>query len=475
MTFVKRAQFYWLTLFILGMALPAHAGVADDATRAWDSIRNYFSNLGWSADIAFTYDFTWLYVIAAGLLALIAYYLLAWSKVGRDPQRGQITIQYAPPVGLSPAAVRYLTAKLYDYKSFAAAIIDLAVNGKVGISTEEVHYRTEDESGYQTLYRISPSEGAASSTGLPAEEQAIMQELLATPKPLVFSDQGKGYFSDTKCRRAGAITDSIKAALVSQYGNNKCFSTNFKYVAIGLATSLVMLLGLVVYTAFYRISEPFIVYYQGSSVADNQYFDMSFYFWGTILLLFGALLLSAAITGIWRHNQSGLAIFMALLFGLPVSVCALVMLVQASVTYAIFLLGVICVNGIFIRLLPAYTPAGRVLMNQVEGFRKYLVGAHADPMTNMHAPRVTPEVFERYLPYALALEVEYQWAKQLDAGLNQVGQQYQPAWFSGAADSSVVDFTRTLSFGFAMAILSSAPHPVAQWAKERGWQLTDTT
>src|SRR6202007_113026 len=68
-------------------------------------------------------------LLASGFPVLILYYLIAWSPVGRDPAPGVIMALYEPPQNLSPAGMRYLLRMGFDNKTFAAAILDMAVRG----------------------------------------------------------------------------------------------------------------------------------------------------------------------------------------------------------------------------------------------------------------------------------------------------------------------------------------------------------
>src|SRR6185295_331034 len=86
-----------------------------------------------------------------GLMSLLAYYLWAWNQVGRDPARGTIVVQYEPPEGRSPAALRYVSRMQFDNEAFTASVINLAVHGAVKI--EEV--RQVLSSGYK-LRRLGP-------------------------------------------------------------------------------------------------------------------------------------------------------------------------------------------------------------------------------------------------------------------------------------------------------------------------------
>jgi uncharacterized membrane protein YgcG len=60
------------------------------------------------------------------------------------------------------------------------------------------------------------------------------------------------------------------------------------------------------------------------------------------------------------------------------------------------------------------TQAGRKVMDAIEGFRLYLGVAEEDRLQALYPPKKTPELFERYLPYAIALDVENAWAKRFE-------------------------------------------------------------
>ena len=66
---------------------------------------------------------------AIGGGVVVLFYLLAWLLVGRDPRRGTIIPLFAPPAGMSAAAVRFVEEMSFDDRVFAAAIVGLGVNG----------------------------------------------------------------------------------------------------------------------------------------------------------------------------------------------------------------------------------------------------------------------------------------------------------------------------------------------------------
>ncbi len=62
------------------------------------------------------------------------------------------------------------------------------------------------------------------------------------------------------------------------------------------------------------------------------------------------------------------------------------------------------------KLLPAYTPEGRRVEDEVEGLRLYLGVAEADDLQRQKQPPRTKEEFAKFLPYAVALGLEKTWA-----------------------------------------------------------------
>jgi len=68
-----------------------------------------------------------------GIIITLIYFILAWVKVGKDPEKGTIIPLYYPPEGFSPAALRYINKMGFDTKAFAASVINMAVNGYLTI------------------------------------------------------------------------------------------------------------------------------------------------------------------------------------------------------------------------------------------------------------------------------------------------------------------------------------------------------
>jgi uncharacterized membrane protein YgcG len=121
-------------------------------------------------------------------------------------------------------------------------------------------------------------------------------------------------------------------------------------------------------------------------------------------------------------------------------------------------------HGLFIWLLRAPTPAGRLVMDEIEGFKMYLDTAEQERLDQMRSPTLTPEVFESFLPYAYALGVENHWCERFTRELpeelrRQSG--YQPSWYSGQYRSmnALNHLGDNFSSSFSSAISSASSPP----------------
>ena len=110
------------------------------------------------------------------------------------------------------------------------------------------------------------------------------------------------------------------------------------------------------------------------------------------------------------------------------------------------------------------TMRGRKLLDEIIGFKDYLEIAEKDEMNLRNPPEKTPELFEAYLPFALALGVDQLWAEKFASVLAAVrqtdGATYQPAWYNGSLNTmDLSGATSQLSNSLNTAISSSVAPP----------------
>jgi hypothetical protein len=117
---------------------------------------------------------------------------------------------------------------------------------------------------------------------------------------------------------------------------------------------------------------------------------------------------------------------------------------------AIFTAGVICIFGWF---MPARTLSGARTFEKVLGFEQFLERVESDRLERIVK---TPEMFEKFLPYAMALRCEKKWVAAF-AGIAM----QPPQWYSGPYGSGFVPymFVNDLNVMSAQAssVMASAP------------------
>jgi uncharacterized membrane protein YgcG len=110
------------------------------------------------------------------------------------------------------------------------------------------------------------------------------------------------------------------------------------------------------------------------------------------------------------------------------------------------------------------TLRGRKLLDEMLGFKDFLEVAEKEELNLRNPPEKTPELFETYLPFALALGVDQQWSERFASLLASIrqpnGDPYSPAWYSGNWNSSNLSkATSGLSRGLNSAVSASVTAP----------------
>ncbi|MBW6431855.1 DUF2207 domain-containing protein, partial [Patescibacteria group bacterium] len=92
--------------------------------------------------------------------------------------------------------------------------------------------------------------------------------------------------------------------------------------------------------------------------------------------------------------------------------------------------GIISIFGL---MMPARTEKGVLIKEHVLGFKEYMKMVESERIKFHNAPEKNPEKFEEYLPYAMVLGVEKEWAKQFE-GIYKA----QPGWYQDPAGGILV-------------------------------------
>jgi uncharacterized membrane protein len=110
------------------------------------------------------------------------------------------------------------------------------------------------------------------------------------------------------------------------------------------------------------------------------------------------------------------------------------------------------------------TLRGRKLLDEMQGFENYLEIAEKDEINLRNPPEKTPDLFEAYLPFALALGVGQEWSERFAELLGSIrepnGDAYSPAWYNDRWSSFDLSNSKTsLSNGLSSAVSASVSAP----------------
>lgn len=113
--------------------------------------------------------------------------------------------------------------------------------------------------------------------------------------------------------------------------------------------------------------------------------------------------------------------------------------------------------------MSAPTSEGRKILDQIAGFKQYLSITERERFDRMTPPEDTPELFERYLPHAIALGVENRWAERFAGVLAAaaVSGQQGFAWYSGSNSpwNDADGFARSVGSSLASTVSSASTAP----------------
>ncbi|MDO8676531.1 MAG: DUF2207 domain-containing protein, partial [Candidatus Azambacteria bacterium] len=98
---------------------------------------------------------------------------------------------------------------------------------------------------------------------------------------------------------------------------------------------------------------------------------------------------------------------------------------------ALFVGAVIVLSVMATRLAHKLTPQGISTLGKILGFREFLQLTEKDKLRLFNAPELQPEMFEKFLPYAMVLGVEDKWAQKFEGIYSTI-----PNWYEDPTATS---------------------------------------
>ncbi len=381
--------------------------------------------------------------LAAAVLSVIAlagYYFRAWLKAGRNPRAGPVVPLFTPPDGLSPAAMRFIKRMDFDNRAFSAAMVYLGVHGRLHIAQDKGGWFEKSETTLTRTDATGPDAGAA----LPAPEEAMHARLFASGDTIELKQKNHRKLRTARSALESGLTKAYQGTMFRKNGDWAVFGV----ALIVLAMFASALIGLIA-------AAP-------SGAQDRAFIPVVAF---------------AALAGAWflRGKAEGATGCLALLFWGGTAVAGMIALVSALGTIASAV--EIGIFAVFIPLLMlpvaisafwwmyAPTKEGRAVMDRIAGFEQYLAIAEESRLDTMHPPEKTPELFERYLPYAIALDVENRWAASFAGVLATAAAAgaaaHTASWYSGDGNmwNDPSGFASDIGSSFTSTVSSASTAP----------------
>lgn len=332
---------------------------------------------------------------------------------------------FNPPEGKSPAILRFLYKKELDAKALSASIISLAVKGFIRIKQDEDSYTLIPKKSDQTLS---------------SDEETLKEELFTSSKDDLA-------ISDTYNKRWGSIRSLWEECITSTLDIKDYFCSKSSIIKMIIKPAIILFMiwsvALLIFTDFsiedlilvlvgvlFSSFFCFCLYFVFNIKAENT--RIFIYIWRGVTTLAVAVLFRGIIAMIFDSDSPE----------------------RAWTFVFLFLICIICL--LFIIYYPRYTEKGADISSKIEGFRMYLE-IEESRLNFLTPPDRTPKQFEKMLPYAIALDLEIEWANKFTKILEQYN--YQPTWIDDPYIFTDITLMRSFSDSFNSMVSQSITTP----------------
>lgn len=362
---------------------------------------------------------------------LLAFYIISWLAAGRDPKIENVAPRYEPPAGVSPGVARYVLTGGSDGTTLAAVLTGLAAKGVVSIQPQNGNYAVQllnsstivlpdEASVVRTLFNVEQTvqpyadsnsavvgnpdaQKPGGATGAKVTSPVTAQSICSSSGADAASAAAAVGWAPASMAivnpRAGAEIKAHIDALQETFSKNLkgiYFRQNFIFAGLGMAATLAW--GLFVAATLQESSSMFITFWL-------------FFFTSVASLVIGGVWTSKPARSTMKQRITR-AVLPILFFGLPGAVIYFAALPQSHGFVLALLLSVL-LNSIFFVIMRAPTARGLAVLQQLAGFREFLTRVEQDRLDRVNTPEQRAELMNRFLPYAIALNVREGWGDKM--------------------------------------------------------------
>jgi len=336
-----------------------------------------------------------LVFIATPVGVVVYMFWLAWTR-GGDPQQDAISVQYEPPNNLTPAECGALVDNAVALRGITATITDLSVKGYLTIEQKKEESESSGDRSDYVFYLTKP---LTELSNLKPHERKVLTSIFIPTNPLLLLSQALSQLQSAE-KAAGHEALSSFTSRVEQ----KAKQASDQYRAIsGFSEAVrdsVALSDLQEHFALHLTEIRDAIF--DRLLADGYYGSRP-----------DRVRMNYGVSGVF------LGLVMAVVGGVLASMAKMTP-VALMPSIGLFTGAIVLGFGWF---LPARTTKGAQTLAKVLGFREFLGRVEKDHIERLEK---TPELFEKYLPYAMALAVENRWT-QAFGNITMV----PPQWYQG--------------------------------------------
>ena len=341
----------------------------------------------------------------AGAAIFLLFSLISILIAGRRPVKPVAIPAFTPPRNLSPASIRYIATRVFDNKAFTATLVEMAVKCAMSI-------RCEKKKKYSLVNKMNTER-------LRPEELQMHATFFGGSKKI-----SEVKVDNINFKKFSKAETDLEKAMKKQWNLKDYFHVNKLHIGTG---------GLILNAIF-----ALYIILTGATAAVGIAFSIACPF----IVLEISSWLTAAISS--PKTGCGLGVVMTIFI-----VIIVMMAVGENVDQIIhwpsvvFFAAMSLAYFFYTRRIRMFTAEGATLNAEIDGFKMYLKTAEEHRLNMLTPPERTPELFERLLPYSIALDVANDWCEKFDDVLKRIN--YQPEWYNGAEDISVTGFATTFS------------------------------
>jgi hypothetical protein len=323
--------------------------------------------------------------LAAPIGVLFCMFWLAWTR-GGDPKRDSISVQYEPPNKLTPGECGALLDNAVELRCITATITDLSVQGYLTIEQKEKSKSPRDPPDY-VFHRTKPLNELGK---LKPHEREVMTSLFTSTNPLLMVAEAVKGLEHAYVASGNKMLDALGNKMLASASRveAKAKEASDQYLAMSGTDGVLESVALSELqqeqfsTRLPRIRDAIF----DRLVGEGYY---------------------ASRPDRIRINYGVSGVFLGLLMAVAGGIVASMTKIQPLALIGIggFTGATVLVFGFF---LQARTSTGTQALSKVLGFREFLFRVEKDHIERLEK---TPELFEKYLPYAMALGVETSWTQ----------------------------------------------------------------